>query len=398
MSQPLARIEEPVRNVGARDLSEQIQSEHSAVRVYSSLEELPAALLNLFQQVGHQSVFQTLPWIQNFAKTAMGPGEKVRIYGSPGQAGRGSPAGMLLMRSCGDSKPSSGPRELRGLANYYSSFYAPHLDLSTTKSRDTLGALVRMIAKEQPRWDSIDLKPLDVDSECFSALKEEFRAAGFVLQTYFDAGNWFEPVNGRTYKEYLDGLRSSVRNIAKSKNKKIERSGRVRHEILTAAKGLEDGIAAYDKVYATSWKIAEPYPHFIPGLIRTFAHQGELRLGLAYVDGEPAAAQIWIVHSGVASIYKIAYDPKFRDLSVGTYLTTRMMEYAIDVDRVNEVDYLTGDDNYKRDWMSQRRERWGILALNPRTPRGALGIARHIGGRAVKRAVLSLRNRFHLKR
>jgi hypothetical protein len=57
------------------------------------------------------------------------------------------------------------------------------------------------------------------------------------------------------------------------------------------------------------------------------------------------------------------------------------------------VDYLTGDDNYKRDWMSQRRERWGILALNPRTPLGALAIARHVGGRTAKNAVLSLANR-----
>jgi len=113
---------------------------------------------------------------------------------------------------------------------------------------------------------------------------------------------------------------------------------------------------------------------------------------VAYVDEQPAAAQIWIVNSGVASIYKIAYDRKFRDLSVGTYLTTRMMERVIDVDRAREVDYLTGDDAYKKDWMSQRRERWGILALNPRTPRGILEIGRHIGGRAMKRTALKLFN------
>ena len=223
---------------------------------------------------------------------------------------------------------------------------------------------------------------------------EEFRAAGFVVQTFFSAGNWYEPVRGRSYHEYFEGLRSSVRNIAKSKNKKIERTGRARCEIISGTEGLDAGIVAYKKIYSASWKVPEPYSNFVPGLIKTCALQGTLRLGLVYLDGEPAAAQVWTVHSGVASIYKMAYDPKYRDLSVGTYLTTRLMEHVIDVDRVHEVDYLTGDDGYKKDWMSQRRERWGILALNPRTLRGDMAIVRHVGGRVVKRATLSVADRF----
>jgi len=54
---------------------------------------------------------------------------------------------------------------------------------------------------------------------------------------------------------------------------------------------------------------------------------------------------------------------------------------------VHEIDYLTGDDTYKKDWMSHRRERWGIIAFNPRTPRGLLGAGWHFGARAAKRAL-----------
>jgi CelD/BcsL family acetyltransferase involved in cellulose biosynthesis len=114
------------------------------------------------------------------------------------------------------------------------------------------------------------------------------------------------------------------------------------------------------------------------------AEKGWLRLGFAYIDEEPAAAQLWIVNNSIASIYKIAYDQKFKDLSVGSYLTMRMIERAIDIDRVDELDYLSGDDRYKSDWMSHRREQWGILAMNPRTLGGLLLIARHVGGRAIK--------------
>ena len=61
-----------------------------------------------------------------------------------------------------------------------------------------------------------------------------------------------------------------------------------------------------------------------------------------------------------------------------------MLEHALDGDKVSEVDYLTGDDNYKSNWMSHRRERWGIMAFNPASFLGKLSILKHIGGKTVK--------------
>jgi hypothetical protein len=63
------------------------------------------------------------------------------------------------------------------------------------------------------------------------------------------------------------------------------------------------------------------------------------------------------------------------------------MEHVIDVDKVHEVDYLTCDDAYKKDWMSDRRERWSIVAFNLRTPHGQLAASRHLGGRAARRVI-----------
>jgi len=276
------------------------------------------------------------------------------------------------------------PRNLSGLCNFYTSLYNPLLS-SFCETQSALDELAKAIRTDSPAWDTVDLKWLDSGSWIFEGLQQAFRSAGMVVQTYFCSGNWYSPVAGMSYQQYLDGLRSSVRNIARSKNKKIERSGRARVEIVTGVKGLEDAMDSYSRIYASSWKVPEPHPAFVPGLMRTCAEQGWLRLGVVYIDGEAAASQFWIVSNGVASIYKIAYDKRFADLSVGSFLTSRMMEHVLEVDKVREIDYLTGDDKYKRDWMSNRRERWGILAMNPRTPAGALSIARHVGGRAVKR-------------
>ena len=93
-------------------------------------------------------------------------------------------------------------------------------------------------------------------------------------------------------------------------------NGRFRFQLFTAPHGLEKGIADYEAVYNSSWKVPEPYPRFINGLLRTGAEQGWLRLGVAYMDDTPAAAQIWIVAEGIASIYKIAYDERFAKHSV----------------------------------------------------------------------------------
>jgi Acetyltransferase (GNAT) domain len=355
------------------------------LRIYTSLDELSRAYDSLYADGLGSSFFHSRPWFENFVQYALDPDDEIRIYCLEKEDAAATPVAALLTRRQRSPATQSSLRTLSSLSNYYTTRFEPLID-PASDCKGTLGELVRAICEERPRWDAINLQPMDREAAFFSELVSAFEKAGMVVQTYFCSGNWYYPVNGQSYKEYLETLRSSVRNIAKSKNRKIERSGRVRVEIVTSCDGLDSAISDYEKVYSSSWKVPEPYTLFVPGLMRRCAQAGWLRLGVAYVDNEPSATQFWVVHNGTASIYKIAYDRRFSELSVGTYLTMRMMEHAIDVDKVKEVDYLSGDDSYKRDWMSHRRELWGILALNPRTVRGALGIARHVCGRSLKRA------------
>jgi len=86
------------------------------------------------------------------------------------------------------------------------------------------------------------------------------------------------------------------------------------------------------------------------------------------------------VAHGRADIYKLAYDEAYKALAPGTLLTAALMEEALDVDGVREIDYLIGDDPYKATWMSQRRERFGLIAYDPLTPRGLFGLIRQAAG------------------
>jgi hypothetical protein len=52
-----------------------------------------------------------------------------------------------------------------------------------------------------------------------------------------------------------------------------------------------------------------------------------------------------------------------------------MFRNAIELDRAALIDYGSGDDVYKQDWMSTRRLRVGIEAFDRRHPLGLLGEA-----------------------
>jgi CelD/BcsL family acetyltransferase involved in cellulose biosynthesis len=158
-----------------------------------------------------------------------------------------------------------------------------------------------------------------------------------------------------------------------------------RLEVISGGDRVAAGIGAYQQVYSASWKKAEPYPEFVAGLITTCADKGWLRLGLAWLGEKVIAAQLWIVAEGRAEIYKLAYDQACSRYSPGSLLTAHLMQQVLSVDGVSEVDYLTGDDGYKSAWMSQRRERFGLVAYNPRTLGGAAGMAREVAGRLWRR-------------
>jgi hypothetical protein len=360
------------------------------VTTFSSFAALPAACARLFDPSATQDVFDTLPWFLNFEKHALNPGDQVRIY-TVSRGKEQAPLAALAMRAASNSRSWLRSRKLSSLTNFYTSRFAPACTGTGAERTEALAVLADAIRADSPRWDTVHLRPLDAGSELFEQMGQAFRRSGLVVHPYFCFGNWYLPVGGRNFEQYLESLPAKARNTLQRKTKKLEKSGIARIEIVTGTENLEPAIEAYQKVYNASWKVPEPYPKFVPGLMRTCAENGWLRLGLVYIEGEPAAAQIWIVHG--ASIYKLAYDERFAQHSVGTILTARLMQHALDVDRVNEVDYLTGDDPYKKDWMSHRRELWGLLAFNPATVRGLVEIARHMGGRAAKSLLRRLAGR-----
>lgn len=364
------------------------------VKTYQNFDDLPASYLPLFERGASDWYDFSLPWFRNFAQTALDDGDAIRIYGVEENSGNGTPLAALATRFKG--KPAgwlSGTR-LSSLSNFYTITYSPLYDPSSGAPGEALAALAHGLASDSHKWDSVELRPLDPDSPLYPSLVSSLKSAGMIVQKYFCFGNWYLSTADLSYEQYFKTLPSAMQNTIKRKTKKLNKTGRARIQIVSGTENLEASILAYERIYLSSWKRPEPYPKFVAGLIRAFVERGWLRMGVIYLDDQPIASQVWIVNSGRATIYKLGQDQRFDEFSAGSILTAQLMEYVLEVDRVREVDFGSGDDPYKKNWLPQRRERWGILAMNPRSLPGLTGIIRNIGGRAAKDAWRAVHKRF----
>ena len=285
--------------------------------------------------------------------------------------------------------------KLTGLSNYYSSLYGPmqwerqgtdppanSLDGFQGEAAQLFAALIR---NQMAKQAELQLAPLDIGTRFASGFLGALRSNGFWTDRFFCFGNWFLQVEHRPFEMYRTSLPSALQHSIHRGHRRLSKQGDWSIHVQTQADAKLDASAAdFISVYQQSWKQAEPREEFIPSLIKLAAQNQWLRLGILRLQGQPVAAQLWIVKNAKASIFKLAYVEGFERFSPGTVLTAHLMRHVIDVDKVGEVDYLTGDDAYKKDWMSQRRERWGLLALRVGTMYGLVRASGHFLGKALR--------------
>lgn len=353
------------------------------VRSFASLAALREAAPGCCADGTGADTFFTPAWFENLAQHGL-PADAVPqwLLVRRGDTREGANALCLpLMRQTRAGSAVYGP-VLAGLSTYYSSLFAPSGDPALV-TQAACQAIVRHLASQRGRPGVIDLQPLDTDSSFYRHMQTALQAEGWWVDTYFCFGNWHLVLDGRSFEAYYPGVPSRLRNTIRRGRKKLDDGGAWTLQVHAApGPALDQAIADFDTIYRKSWKVPEPFPEFVPGLCRTAARMGWLRLGVVRLGDVPIAAQLWLVRDGMALIYKLAYDEEFKRFSAGSVLSAEMMRRAIDDEKVLDIDYLTGDDGYKADWMSHRRERRGIVAFDPRRPQGLLSAARHFAGRA----------------
>jgi hypothetical protein len=214
---------------------------------------------------------------------------------------------------------------------------------------------------------SLQLTPIDDNDSNILGLQHAMESSGYECHKHFFFYNWIHRTRGQSFDDYMVGRPTQLRNTIARKRRKLERE----HECsLRMFKDDEvpQGLIDYHAAYTASWKANEQYLALLDAIAINLSVPGWTRLAVLYIDDKAAAAQLWFVVQGKASIFRLAYDNEWKLYSPGSILTAYLMQYVIDIDKVEEIDFLTGNDAYKQDWMSVRRQRWRLLFIKPHKP------------------------------
>lgn len=315
--------------------------------------QLPQNSHDLFIQAEKESLFFSRQWLENIEKTALATDQKM-ILACVVEKERVLTILPLISRN---------NKQWTSLHHIYTSLFT--VLIVEENKKEILSCLAKGISNLP--FDQLILEPIAEDDEDINNLQQALESNALSCTLYARFFNWFQPVKGQNFAEYMADRPSRVRNTIVRKQRKLEREHE--YEIrLHTGNDVPQAMADFNAVYEASWKAKEPFAAVVKGLTDRFSSLAWIRLAILYIEGEPVAAQLWFVVHKKASIFKLSYDEKWKEYSPGSILTKYLMEYVIDIDEVEEIDFLTGNDRYKQDWMKSSRRRWAMVCKPNQDP------------------------------
>lgn len=322
------------------------------VQLFDDLDAVEQDSGGRLSREAQPSLFARLDWFRLIARHCPPPGRPLVLRGRAGNR-----TGWLFLAI---DHPQ---------AEALAAWYSLRFDAVGSRDEDVLTALAA--ALRDGGVAHVALAPVE-DPE---PLRDGFRAAGWKVFLTRKTASWRIGTDGMDFDAYWTKRPARLRNTAKRRGKGAPLDIQVHTRFDEAA------WADYEAVYRASWKPEEGSFPFLRALAEEEGAAGTLRLGIGHHEGTPVAAQLWTVENKEAWIHKLAYAEAAKALSPGTLLSMAMFRHVLDEDKVRAIDYGTGDEPYKADWMEERRTLWQLTAYNPRTLKGLAGILRALAGR-----------------
>ena len=237
-----------------------------------------------------------------------------------------------------------------------------HLDLLASPKAD-LDALVG--ALDRLPWGVIRLANLAEDGSNVDRFCEACDRHGWTVRR--------RPIRRCPYLElpeswdaYLSSLSSHGRHAIRRKERKLRRE---HHVALTdyGQERIEEGLRHLERLHAQRWDgggaLSDPVIQRLHSrFAASLAERGQLWLVSLDLDGSPAAAWYGFTSGDTVYHYQSGRDPRWERDRVGTVLVSLMIRQAIERG-YRRLDFLRGDEAYKREWTQTARQAYEIVVF-----------------------------------
>ncbi len=325
-------------------------------RYYRDWAELPQNSDALFANAEKDSVFLSREWFENLATHIINEEQELLlacVIEDEDQNKKNNKRILAILPLLTHEN-----KEWTSFCHPYSSLYS--ILLAEDQQQEILECLCEGL-KQLP-FEYLTLAPIAEEDDKLNLLQLAMEATDLACYRNHRAYNWFHLTKGQNFADYMAGRPPKARNTIARKQRKLEREHT--YEIrLHIDNDVQQALADYHNTYKVSWKAHEQYETLVEGVIQRFANRAWPRLAIMTIDGKPIAAQLWFVVEGKASIFRLVYDEAWKQYSPGSILMSYLLEHVIDTDKVEEIDFLSGNDAYKKDWMSERRERVALVCV-----------------------------------
>ncbi|MDO6425509.1 GNAT family N-acetyltransferase [Thalassotalea sp. 1_MG-2023] len=245
------------------------------------------------------------------------------------------------------------------------SFYSTEVSFLVNKDYPQSGQLLYDHIINANRWHLIELGPIVSERLSFHYLNTVV-----AQQT-----NWFiHDIDSED--TYFSTRPSRLKNTLKRKNKQLVKHN-FRFQIADDPTSVKQMFTDYQAIYQQSWKGQEYSDDFILAACLNAQAEQKLCFATLYIDEIPAASQIWFTQENQVSIFKLAYDPQFSSLSVGSLLSEYMTKHVLNHYGMRHIEFGMGNERYKQDWMNEKQHRYCYLVFNTKSIIGILAWLRY---------------------
>jgi CelD/BcsL family acetyltransferase involved in cellulose biosynthesis len=231
--------------------------------------------------------------------------------------------------------------------------------------------IFRYILDQYREWDVMELDRIPEENNVFNIFSEVISQLKLDFRTYLSARNWYLDGIDYSFSQYFENLPKKIQKDVQYCRRRLGKMGDLQFQIELDSNCLDHYLDLYDKVREKSWKAPEKDKTFVREFTKLAAEKGWMRLAFLRYNDVPIACQKWVVCNQIAYIWDVLHDEDYGKHSPGKILSTEISQYVFNHDKVIEIDFMTGDEPYKKDWTPKRRERKGITIFN-NTARGKL--------------------------